>query len=72
LLFTFIPGLICIYFKGITLEGENEPAEPEDNEVAAGVRLAYTVPAPSNESEEASVQVSETSLEELMKQMKSM
>jgi len=52
--------------------GENEPAEPEEKEIGKGVRLAYTVPAPTNESEEASVQDSETSLEELMKQMKSM
>ncbi|XP_059476254.1 ubiquitin-like modifier-activating enzyme 5 [Neocloeon triangulifer] len=58
---------------GISLVGENEPdTEPEEKEVAIGIKLAYTVPAAATETESASsVQETEKSLEELMNQMKS-
>lgn len=51
--------------------GENEPSVEEEAEVAEGLRHAYSVPAATGDTT-ATVEDTATSLEELMKQMKSM
>ncbi|KAF4520337.1 hypothetical protein B566_EDAN004397 [Ephemera danica] len=56
---------------GISLVGENEPTA-EDSEVAAGLHLAYSVPAAEQDDNSDTVLDTSTSLEELMRQMKSM
>ncbi|CAB3363678.1 Hypothetical predicted protein [Cloeon dipterum] len=55
---------------GISLVGENEPdVEPEEKEIATGIKLAYTVPAPTSDDGGDLVQDTELSLEELQRQM---
>ena len=49
--------------------GEAESAGPA---LVAGISVAYTVPAHAATAEENTVESTDTSLEELMKQMKSM
>lgn len=65
-----------IFFTaGISVIDESEPIEePNKSAVAVGVELAYTVPEKSSEPQETEqcAEATNVSLEELMKQMKSL